>query len=319
MTLASMSIGSEAHAQQDSALDLKWVAPAECPDEHAVRASVDQHLAQTGTRSLRERVSALVLVQTADGRWTARLRLRGAVSGERNFEADSCEELSEIVSLVVALALQSTPVTPQRQRPTVPSPAPHPKAERPPAQAEPEKLDRPPRHAAASSRAHFALGISGVADSAVLSRWAFGIAAMGLLEWRSIQTSLGAAYFPPVDRALPAHAEARATFDLVILRLQGCYSFSVEPLSLGPCLAAEGGVLRGRAEGIQQPEQTSIGWLAAETGGAAGLPAGPCVLRVEAGALWPLRRPRFVTDEQNEAHQVAALGWRALFAVLVPL
>jgi hypothetical protein len=142
---------------------------------------------------------------------------------------------------------------------------------------------------------------------------------MGLLEWRAIQASLAAGYFPPVSTPVPAHATAEATFDLIIGRLQACYWPWVEPVRVGPCLAVEGGILRGHAEGIQQPEETATPWIAAETGGGASVPVGPCILRVEAGALWPLRRPRFVIDEQNEAHQVARVGWRALLAILVPL
>jgi hypothetical protein len=322
IALAWIFVGSRAHAQESAPLDLQWLAPPEqCPEEGAVRALVDQHLAQTGTRNLRTRVIAVAQVEGLDDRWQARLRLRGAVAGERTIEAGSCDELAEIVSLVIALALQS-----HAAPPTVENSEP-PQEEEPPPPAAPsslapeaDQIHRPsPPAAGASKSARFSLGVSTLADSAALSRVAFGVAAAGLLEWRALHALLGAGYFPPVRTPVPGYATAEAVFDLAIGRLQGCFAPHLGPVKAGPCLALESGLLRGRSEGVQQPETTATFWAAAETGGGASVVAGPCIVRAEAGALWPLRRPRFVVDGDNEAHEVARVGWRALLGVFVPL
>lgn len=87
--------------------DVRWTAPAGCPDGRAFRAAVEKNAGGEVTTGIR------VSVRHQDGRWTATVAYRG---GSRVLVGDSCAEVFEAAALVVGLTwreLLARPVTTQ--------------------------------------------------------------------------------------------------------------------------------------------------------------------------------------------------------------
>lgn len=86
-----------------------------CPDEGAIEASVQRQLGSAVFEREPATRVANVVVRRAQGRFVARLALRSATGegqGSREIESasDTCDELSEALSLALALALDPGPV-----------------------------------------------------------------------------------------------------------------------------------------------------------------------------------------------------------------
>lgn len=309
---ALFALAWPAFAEEPLPLDLTWKAPVQCPTAAAVHRSIERQFDDLGVESPNQRLAARVSVQRTGSQWRARLRLQGAVTGERTFEAGSCDALGEAVSLVIALALQpdhaaSQPPEEETARESPPQPE---ESEPEPASAAPPTGARPPS---------FAVGASGLVGSAALPRVAAGAGLDGLVDWRHFQALLSFGYFPPVTTGVAGNSGAEATFDLFFGRAGACYAPAVASLRLGPCLSFEIGRLRGRPRGLAEPHEVTPLWMAGHAGAFASLPAGPLSLRAEASALRPLKRPRFLVDGSRAAHEVPAVGWRASLALFLPL
>jgi hypothetical protein len=304
-------------AAQNAPLELHWQAPSECPTRDAVQLAIDEQMAEAGGSRVRPaQVSAYVQVNRRDTRWSARLRLQDGVVGERILEANSCEELCEVISLVIALALQqnANASNPEREEPLRP--------EEPPGEAtrrDEAKRDDAARSPESSKPPRLAVGVAGLVDTAALPRAAAGVAVVGAFDWEPFESVLTAGHFPLVSTRVEGHQAAVATFALTIVGAQGCYARRIAPLRVGICVAMEAGVLAASVEGVDETEDPSTAWIAADAGPIIAVPAGPIVVRGEASILRPLRRPRFVVDAQWVAHEVAPVGWRGGLTILVPL
>src|SRR5262249_20942949 len=98
-----------------SAVDLHWSAPAECPTEREVTASIDR-LAVPASAS-RPRVDADV--QQDGGAWIATLKSAGALP--RTLKGSSCAEIADAVAIVVAIDVASDGTKPAPSAPLSPS------------------------------------------------------------------------------------------------------------------------------------------------------------------------------------------------------
>jgi hypothetical protein len=90
---------------QSRSFSIAWDAPAGCPDEAYVRASVEQLLAGGGP--VPAHVDARARVERGAGeQWRVRLTtVREGATGERVVESGSCRSLADATALIVALTI----------------------------------------------------------------------------------------------------------------------------------------------------------------------------------------------------------------------
>lgn len=95
-------------------LDFRWEAPASCPTRASVLDAIQ--------RQARSQDSARAEATVTGPPWLARVRVdRAGERGERQLEANTCEELGQAVALIVAMAIDRTEEAP---RPPPPPPSP---------------------------------------------------------------------------------------------------------------------------------------------------------------------------------------------------
>ena len=102
----SLLVATKAHAQPPS-LDLRWRAPAGCPQQRDVRERIEK---LAGTKKVDEAKfsAAGTVTQSDDARYHLKLVVRaGGLVGERNIESKSCEQLAGAAAVALGLLLQS--------------------------------------------------------------------------------------------------------------------------------------------------------------------------------------------------------------------
>jgi hypothetical protein len=98
---AAIAVGADAaHAQDASAPEIQWRAPAGCPDGAAVQAEVDALLGRPWRGDDGIAVDAEVSQDVSAG-WVLRLRAGDAAS-ERTVPGEGCEALAQAAALMIA-------------------------------------------------------------------------------------------------------------------------------------------------------------------------------------------------------------------------
>ena len=213
----------------------------------------------------------------SSGRWRAQLELlTSAGSGERGFEAESCNSLVEASVLIVGFALD------------------------PRAAALLGRAARP-RPAVRARDYEGLLRVTGEGDFGVLQGPGLGFGVAGGLGWPRFRLELEAASDLPQSSALagsagPVGAELRLALRVGV---RGCYVPWRRRVELGFCLSSDGGWLRGTGT-AHVPLTGSAFWLGLLGGATAGLRLfGPVWLRADAALGVSPTRPSFVVGEGN--------------------
>jgi hypothetical protein len=131
MGLASLVLASSWSVAP--AIELRWHAPAGCPDATHVTSRLVEYLGQTSVPDVRARVDADVR-QLDDGAWELTLRFEDHPDDPRVLTNTSCEGLAEAAVVVVAIAVTPAAAVEEPER-----------AQAPP---EPTTTTRPPSKAA---------------------------------------------------------------------------------------------------------------------------------------------------------------------------
>ena len=332
-----LSRGASA-ADQDRPFRLKYDAPAECPTADQVVARVRAGTAHARLAENDEpRYDTTVVVSRAEPGFVAALTVRSPDGTEtaRSVPAPSCVEAVHAAALILAItidpeaaALESARLEaeananpePQPEKPKLKEPEtvkPDAPAPRPPGPS--PELDRP----ASNTNGDRLLVDAGV-----------GFVALALSPGLSPDLSLGIAYEPVLDQAVPRFAlsfryarspvieapEGKAWFERIGARVDACpLRAGTRELSLRPCLSFEGGRYLAKGEGTLASQDHPLLWAAAGAFLAGELRAsGTWAARAELGALFPLRRDEFFFDPGHHIiHQIPPVG--LFFAVALEL
>jgi hypothetical protein len=295
---------------------LEWDVPEGCPPRTGLRERIEHHLGRPLTDVPPGRVFASTRIeQRDDDRYWARIDLRTpSGSGDREVDADTCEELTDGVAIVISLAID-TWLESQAQEPE-PEPEPEPESEPEPEPVpvpdpapapDPTPTPEPPRlMGTLALRPGISVGALPVGANAALS---IGVAGPHL--------RLG---------MVAAHAfSRRARFDeepavgvdmrLYTVGIEAGYAFTWTRPRVGLELPVRGGFelgpLVGRGAGVDSPGTARPLWLAATAGaGFAVAPERWIAVGIQAEAVVPLVRPAFDVEPLGEAFRVRNAGFR---------
>lgn len=298
-------------------VDLSWHAEAACSSRQEVLAEVERMMA--GTRTAPVPVAARVDVEGPDGGlWRAKLTIeaRGG-RNERQIEAITCGEITDVVAVIIAVAVDGGPtaVPPSSVAGSVVGPAAAPGA---------DEVGRASAAGSLSSTSRLiATGAVLVDDGTMPDAPAPGVelalgwtGTAGRVRLRSL---LGFGYFP-TQRILEAETGRGGTFRQAAVSARLCGSLVRGRFDLGPCLGAE--VERMTAVGLG-PAGTfvsftgSASWASATAGLAASWRfSRGVVLFVRAEGLVPFGRTAFVLEGGGGAvHRTSSVAGRAAFGL----
>lgn len=296
--------------------DVRWEAPAACPDRAAVIDALRR--ATTSIEALPPGWSAdATVVARPDRRWSVHLVLREGdrVLGERDLVERDCRRLADASAVVMSLSLQEAaaraPAQPVVAAVTVTSSPAH-DGERPPG------FGVAPARAPEPARSRWrpwvrgAIGVDltttpGVSPGVVVSGGArLGRLVLGaeVSGWGARDTST-----TPGQTAVTSVEAYTAA-----LRVGWAPSWSWGSLAVtaGPLL----GLVRGRSSGIAEPRDDTGVWVAAQLSAAVCARVGAALsVCAEPQGTVTLREPVFVVEGLGAVHRVGAFGFRALLGV----
>lgn len=329
MIAALLAATGSAEAEAPTSATLRWVAPAGCPDEGAVRARVDARLAKplgTGdsidatvtVRRDRKLLRAHVVV------WTA-----GPADADRELVAGRCDELADAVAVVLARAVAEaralivTAEAAELLAITVPPP-PDPIERARPLEPRPElelEDDRP----IVRRRLREPAGRDGGVRPAFVSgaglgpHVGFGVEVGVWFVWDSFAGEVVATRWIERLASLPASQRFGAAIGIDAVAGRACWN----PARYGPrvCLLGETGTMSGRGVGLFEPRVGDATYTAAGLGVSLRTRLRDHVALVAGfDMLSTVVRPRFVLDRGTVLHQpdpIAGrvglgfeLGWR---------
>ena len=260
---------------------LSWTAPADCPDQLEVRATILARARRTDGEPPFATVEVIGSDLGPDFHATVRLE-RDGHSETRPVDATSCAEVADAVAWMVALAWPPPPPPP----PPLPPPPPP-----PPASLWPY----------VSARTALDLGTLPGGDAGVG-------AAIGLVHRGGFAGELAGTYWAPRFDAVMAGSPAGVDIGLASLAAQGCARFA--------CAGLEVGRLGGRGVAFDGAHDASLWWVAATAGARWRRALAPALgLVVDAGVVVPLGRPEFTFDSGGVAFRPAPLAGRLAVAL----
>lgn len=283
-------------------LELSWTAPAGCPDQAAVVASVQRAVATTPPEALR----VAARVRAEEEQWVVDLELSGAASGTRSVRARTCRALARATALIVALALD-----PQARVPEEPIEEPAPPPPPPPKPEPPPPPPPPPVPVAPSVRPYVFAGATG--ERGLLPGFALGATFGGGLAWRIVRGDVAGQIVPTRGASLEGRSGG-GDLSLLGLALRGCTGPSTRLVALAGCVRLRGARIAAEGAGLA-PDYRQTAWLLAlEPGALVRLPAaGGLAAELEAAAVVPLSRPDLVVlvnDVPTSLFRPAAVGVR---------
>jgi hypothetical protein len=282
-----------------SPLELDWDAPAGCPDAQAVRAQV-LRLAGAATQASRHVRAKASIQPAADTGFTLSLVTEfHGVTGDRTLRGVSCDSLTAAAALVLAMIvnpdLAVSPPQPAAVQPATP----------PASEASTGAPDIRPIWQV-GAYAGFQTGV--IEDLSPTYGLSVGVA-LGRLSLHLLP-----GLTPPQDVFIPnTQPKTGGRLWLVNVDALGCWSMSLGPAALKPCLGLDVTRLHGRGLGVVQASEKAVYWTSAELAVFAGLHVGHKVL-LEIGGMGqvPLHRPRVYLDEIGAVSRPAAFGFKAL-------
>jgi hypothetical protein len=268
-------------------IDLRWDAPAGCPDAAAIRAGITRGLPEA-PRSTEPMLASVVVRALDDEHWQASLELRGADwTAARTLKGASCAAVADAAGLVIGLALTSELAS----GPVVVAPPPPPPA---------------PTRGLSTPVVSLALaGEGGTLPAATVG----GGLALGW-RWTRARVELRASLFEPRSGTVAAFPDTGGRLSLASLSARDCALWG-GTLSGGPCVAVGVDRIVGTGTGpITTASVTSYApVLAAALRGEWRL-ARQVAAFLEFEEAIPLVRARFSVENVGLVHQAAAVSLR---------
>lgn len=224
------------------AIDLEWIAPAQCPQHDAVRDAIDRNLAREPMPDALVGVRAQGSVTAQDDGWV--LRVRTAL-GEREIErvvpAAACTELADAAGLIIAVDLDPLRVLQQARRiPEAAAREPAPAIDETPVLrrrvSESPPVPPPPARS-------FDVRLGGFGELGSLDVLRAGVWAGFGVVWRRARLDLAGQYWAP-RRVTPfaSYPDAGVRVSQGGVALRGCYVPGTRSLSFATCGGVEAGV-----------------------------------------------------------------------------
>ncbi len=295
---------------------LQWDAPAECPDRALVEAKI---AAAVGASEGAGAVSAEAKVERVGDVYRLHLVTQSAGGrGERTIDDPSCVALADATALIVTLAVDPTlagglapsasasesVAPPASSAPPTPSVGPVASASvRPPPRPSAAPPPAPP-----PTRVAVGAGVSALVGP--LPNAALAVSGGVALLRGPFRFELEGRWAPRSDRPIDTRPGAGGRFDLLTGALGAQYLVVRGPFEVGPRLALEAGMLRGRAFGVEIPLDGRSLWIAGEAGASAFYRAGPLAFRLDSSAIVPFIRPEFVIEGLGSVHRPSPVGAR---------
>lgn len=333
-------VDGAAHAQTEVRPDfeLKWIAPASCPDKASLRAQVAKLAPSPAARERPLRIDGVV--RSGANGFELDLVLRdGEFEGRRRFESESCAELVGAAAVTIALLMSSGSADPTAEAtvdPGAAGTAGAPRAEEsfqprgdPPRDVDAARARSPGAPAARQEPTSGAA--SAPADTRDLDadrRWRLVLAAPSLsigfallpdaniglgggagVEFESWRVLMNGAWHFDSSVRLAGASDQGADLSRGVLRLATCHWFGWGRWQLAPCatLALTYLVAHGVGAGVAA-EEADAAWLGAGPGLVAGLGLTQWVrLAASAGLELQTSRPVLVIEGLGEVEQIGAL------------
>lgn len=301
-----------------------WEAPRGCPEAAEVARRV---------RALAGRVpgegEVRVHARISGPPWSAEIELdRGGLKQTRTFSADTCDELANVVAVVVAVALDpvsvavrvesdagprgpaeppptTLPTVPRKQTPTI--------ALRLPAESDDVPTSAPAPRTTRVVPLRFALRIAGGGEIGATPRGTGGVEIAFAFTRGRFGLELQGRYWARRRSDVAAAASLRT--ELGTIGVRGCYVAPLSRVRLAGCVGLETGDYVVRAFEVPGGTTKHFPWLAATLGG------GLSITLVEPVSLWlgiegaaNIFRPQaqLRTEPRTTLYQVAPAGLRAL-------
>lgn len=296
-------------------LELRWEAPAVCPDGDEARERVARFLGRAPGRAGDPRVSAHVHITESHGLFVAELDLESDDgSGQRRFEAERCEVVAEAAAYFVAAMVDPTveppgldpALAPEREREPEPELAARPKLppEREPTPARAELPTNPRRRVGGALRLGPAVGIG------PLPTVAAGIVGGGALLLRRLRFEVLLAHWFARPARLDDRPEVGGDIRLTTGAARVCPLVVLRPIEVPVCGGFELGSMHGRGVGIGEPTEARLLWAAFSGGaGLIWMPSRRVGLWLDATFVVPVSRPVFVAENVGRVHQPAATAF----------
>jgi hypothetical protein len=249
--VASVATPRAAAGSELEAIRLAYTAPTSCPGVDAFEREVRRAAPRIRVTDHDEggRLFTVSLENEPGPRGRLTIRKDGAVTGEREIQGTSCEEVASVLAFAVALAVDPSAIPPPRPGALVAAPAndatPTPSTPpRSPADAVPSASERASASDPSSSHRWWGLSIHALAASALAPNVSFGggpsVDFGGKVGQLSPSLRVGLEY---ATSAAVTVDDASVTFADVLASIEGCPTgWELGRLSLRPCLRAGGGV-----------------------------------------------------------------------------
>ncbi len=281
---------------------LRWSVPRECPDEADLRARVEILLGAPLTLPGRTAIEIDASITGSQDHW--RLSLGITSSGgarDRELPGTNCQDLTEIASVLIAVAIDPTLSGEPTPTPT-PTSTPDPTVR---SAAAPDELPRPPTEVHSTRRVAGAIGVHGGIGFGPLPRVAGNLGVDGAVLVRHARIELGGSFWLPRETrgTMPAVGSVR----LWHVDVRGC---GVPSSRLGRtrsrrlefplCGGLELGAMTGSANAVARPRVGRLPWIAVElSAGVIVLPSPRAGFRLDVRGAVPVTRPGFAVDDRQ--------------------
>jgi hypothetical protein len=317
-TAGGLALALHVFAFRAGAAELRWSAPAECPDrrdvEHEVGRLVGYPLQASDSADF-----TIEIVEKEPG-FELTLRREEKGSGERRtrtLSGRTCSEVADAAAVAIAMALQGNDTGEEAaQWQTAPADQPQVLPQtgaRTPTRGRAENVarDRGPRSGAEPSPFHVMGGAAGVVDFGALPQAAPGVELDLAAGYRKLRLTAFGALFAAVDAT--ASQGGGGEFRLWTAGVLTCFDEPLRGYTLSGCGGFELGRMNGRGIGVSASRERSARWQAARLEMGVTLPAvGPLAVAIRAAAVLPLYRPEFVLDGTEVVHRAAPVTGRFL-------
>ena len=325
--MALLSVGLStglAHAESpQQAVELRWYAPAECPDNLALVRAIEDFLGQPVSDAPRQQLSivARVLGDVAHG-YAAKVTFVNAdATTERILDHSDCSKLTEGVALLAALAIDPERVQQRQQA----APAQEPEAATAtalpatpvpvePAVAQAVLSDRqamPEAKGRAARRRQLRVGLLGLVGGGMLPSAAPGLSAEVSLALGVFEAAIGGRYWTTRSAQVPGYPGSSVELSLVTAGLRLCGVPGGPRWSWLICARSDVGDMSGHGEQVDNARTRHA--VVTGLGGTLAVAFASGRLRPLAGTdlLWLASRPRFgVLQEGRPIQAFRPQNWQ---------